>query len=103
MGEIHGADGTIFLYQYQISSRVFLTFIQNTRTTPTNIGLGGYPIATLAEARQTVISNRRSIAQGRDPRAGGMPTFEEAAEKVIASHEPTWKDGARSAANGGRA
>ena len=65
---------------------------------PTNIGLGGYPIVTLAEARQTVISNRRSIAQGRDPRAGGVPTFEAAAEKVIAMHEPTWKDGARSAA-----
>ena len=31
-------------------------------------------------------------------RAGGVPTFEEAAEKVIAMHEPTWKDGARSAA-----
>ena len=65
---------------------------------PTNIGLGGYPIVTLAEARQAVIANRRAVAQGRDPRAGGVPTFEEAAEKVIAMHEPTWKDGARSAA-----
>ncbi len=65
---------------------------------PTNIGLGGYPIVTLAEARRAVIANRRAVAQGRDPRAGGVPTFEEAAEKVIAMHEPTWKDGARSAA-----
>ena len=65
---------------------------------PTNIGLGGYPIVTLAEARRAVIANRRAVAQGHDPRAGGVPTFEEAAEKVIAMHEPTWKDGARSAA-----
>lgn len=65
---------------------------------PTNIGLGAYPIVTLAEARRAVIANRRAISQGRDPRAGGVPTFEEAAEKVIAMHEPTWKDGARSAA-----
>ena len=65
---------------------------------PTNIGLGGYPIVTLAEARRAVIANRRAVVQGRDPRAGGVPTFEEAAEKVIAMHEPTWKDGARSAA-----
>ena len=65
---------------------------------PTNIGLGAYPIVTLAEARRTVVANRRAVSQGRDPRAGGVPTFEEAAEKVIAIHEPTWKDGARSAA-----
>ena len=65
---------------------------------PTNIGLGAYPIVTLAEARRAVINKRRAIAQGRDPRAGGVPTFEEAAEKVIAMHEPTRKDGVRSAA-----
>lgn len=65
---------------------------------PTNIGLGGYPVVTLADARRAVIANRRAIARGLDPRAGGVPTFEEAAEKVIAMHEPTWKNGARSAA-----
>ena len=65
---------------------------------PTNVGLGAYPIVTLAEARRAVIANRRAIAQGHDPRAGGVPTFEEAADKVIAIHETTWKDGARSAA-----
>ena len=65
---------------------------------PTNIGLGGYPVVTLADARRAVIANRRAIARGLDPRAGGVPTFEEAAEKVIAIHEPTWKNGARSAA-----
>ena len=64
----------------------------------TNIGLGAYPIVTLAEARQAVIANRRTISNGCGPRAAGVPTFEEAAEKVIAMHEPTWKDGARSAA-----
>ena len=46
---------------------------------PTNIGLGAYPIVTLAEARRAVIANRRAIVQGRDPRTGGVPTFEEAA------------------------
>ncbi|MCY3820150.1 MAG: tyrosine-type recombinase/integrase [Gammaproteobacteria bacterium] len=65
---------------------------------PTNIGLGAYPVVSLADARRAVIANRRAIARGLDPRAGGVPTFEEAAEKVIAMHEPTWKNGARSAA-----
>ena len=34
----------------------------------TNVGLGAYPVVTLAEARDAALANRREIAQGRDPR-----------------------------------
>ncbi|MYA63919.1 MAG: tyrosine-type recombinase/integrase [Gemmatimonadetes bacterium] len=56
-----------------------------------NIGLGGYPIVTLAKARQAALENRRAASEGRDPRSGGIPTFSEAAEKVITIHRPTWR------------
>ena len=65
---------------------------------PTSIGLGRYPVVTLALARQRALENARAIAEGRDPRrrAGrGAPTFAEACEKVMAIHAPSWKPGGR--------
>ena len=64
----------------------------------TNIGLGSYPIIALAEARKAALANRRAIAAGNDPRTGGVPTFAEAAERVIELHAETWRDGGKSAA-----
>ena len=55
---------------------------------PVDIGLGPYPVVTLKEARDAALENRRAVWQGRDPRRkkdAGVPTFEEAAEKVIKS------------------
>ena len=49
----------------------------------THVDLGGYPIVTLAEARKKAVENRRSIAEGLDPRGGGIPTFREGLEKVL--------------------
>ena len=63
---------------------------------PTNVGLGSYPVVTLAEARAKALENRRAVNQGRDPRRGaGVPTFAEAAEKVIGIHAAGWKDGGK--------
>ena len=71
---------------------------------PTNIGLGPYPIVTLAEARIAALENQRTVRRGGDPRrakrpgaaALSVPTFAIAAEKVIALHASGWKDGGRS-------
>ena len=68
---------------------------------PVNIGLGPWPAVSLADARKAANDNRRSVAQGIDPRkqketAPTVPTFAQAAEKVIAMYSPTWKDSGRS-------
>ena len=67
---------------------------------PVNIGLGAYPVVTLAEARDEALRNRRAIAQGRDPRVRAplVPTFEEAVEQVIRIHAQGWKKGGKSEA-----
>ena len=65
---------------------------------PTSIGLGRYPVVTLAMARERALENARSIAQGHDPRrrsALRVPTFAKAFETVIGIHAGTWKDGGR--------
>ena len=64
-----------------------------------DLGLGGADLVTLAEARQATWDNRRIARAGGDPRVNGSrvsPTFAEAAEKVIAMHRPTWREGGRS-------
>ena len=60
------------------------------------LGLGGYRLVSLAEARELARDNRRVARSGGDPlaerrRADGVPTFAEAVEKVIAIHSEIWK------------
>ena len=63
---------------------------------PTNLGLGPFPLVSLAEARETAFQNRRAVWQGRDPRDKGdkkILTFAEATEQVIALRSGGWKQG----------
>jgi integrase len=66
-----------------------------------NLGLGGYPTASLAEARKAALVNSRMIREGRDPLAEKReaitarqrpptPTFAEASEIVVDMRRPTW-------------
>ena len=66
-----------------------------------NIGLGGYPSVTLADAREMAVANLLAIKQGKDPlaekhqaaeenRRTTAPTFAEAARQVIELRRPTW-------------
>ena len=46
---------------------------------PCNLGLGRYPIVTLAEARDKALENARAVAQGSEPRdRSRVPTFKQA-------------------------
>ena len=68
-----------------------------------NVGLGGYPAVSLAEAQELASDNQRAIRQGRDPlaekrqsaeerRRPVLPTFAQAAEQVIDMRRPTWSN-----------
>ena len=65
-----------------------------------DLGLGGYPYTSLAEARQTAFEHRKLARAGGDPRAltHSVPTFAEAAEKVISIHRASWRPGSKSEA-----
>jgi len=65
-----------------------------------DLGLGGYPYTSLAEARQAAFEHRKLARAGGDPRAlrKRAPTFAEAAEKVIAIHRKAWRPGSKSEA-----
>ncbi len=65
---------------------------------PRELGLGGWPMVALEEARAKAFANRKLARAGGDPRRGPrMMTFREAVERVIALHEPSWKNGSKSA------
>ncbi len=68
---------------------------------PRNLGLGTWPHVSLAEARQKCVLNLLARQRGElvTGRKRTVPTFEEAAEKVIAVHRAGWKDGSRSEAD----
>ena len=60
-----------------------------------DMGLGGYPVVTLAQARDKALANRRIARAGGDPRnqsaAPGVPTFADATRIVHAIHAPSWR------------
>ena len=63
------------------------------------LGLGGYPLVTLAMAREAALENKRQARAGHDPltvkrRAGianGIPTFAEATAIVFDLRRPGWR------------
>ena len=67
------------------------------RGKPRTLGLGGYPLVPLKEAREKALANRKLAREGGDPlaekrRTRTTPTFAEAAAKVIELHRPSWSN-----------
>ena len=61
-----------------------------------DIGLGGYPTVSLAQARKRAADNRAAIADGKDPVADkckpATPTFSRAAHTVHEVNRPRWRN-----------
>ena len=61
-----------------------------------DLGLGGFPLVTLAEARELAFDNRRQARRGRDPRADRRraltPTFEQAAGRALEANRARWRN-----------
>ena len=60
-----------------------------------DIGLGGFPAVTLAQARKRCQTNRSAVADGRNPLAAKRkprtPTFREATAAVLELNRPRWR------------
>ena len=78
-GDGHGGHGLTLDVKIARNGRVAKSWIQRVRMNdkPTHIGLGAYPVITLAMARDKAIENARALTLGRDPRGGSIeiPTF----------------------------
>ncbi len=63
------------------------------RGQPRTLGLGGYPLVSLAQAQDKAFAKRRLARSGDDPlaekkKSKAIPTFEDAAARTIAVHRP---------------
>ena len=92
-GDGRGGFGLSLLVKPTTTGRLSKTWSQRLGVNGSlvNIGLGAYPVVTLAQARTVALENRRTVAEGRDPRSGGIPTFAEAAETVCQIHSASWR------------
>ena len=103
-GDGRGGLGLSLLVRTAARGHITKCWTQSVRMEgrPTSIGLGRYPVVTLALARQRALENAQAIAEGRDPRrraARTVPTFAEACETVIAIHAGSWKPGGKNEQN----
>ena len=90
----HGDGGTLYLRIAPGGSKQWMQriVIGGKRR---DLGLGPWPVVSLAEARDKAFDNRRSVYQGHDPlaekRREKTPTFAEAAEKFHAANKAKWR------------
>ena len=93
-GKHHDGVHGLFLRVTPSGSRQWVTRI-TVHGVRRDYGLGGFPLVSLAEARDKAFTLRRVARQGGDPATvrGGrsVPTFETAAERTIELNRPTWR------------
>lgn len=96
-GDGRGGHGLSLLVKPASTGRLSKSWAQRLRigSKAVNMGLGSYPITTLAKARTAALENAQAVADGLDPRRGGIPTFSDAAERTIAMHREAWKPSSR--------
>ena len=91
---LHGDGDTLFLRVAPGGSKSWIQRV-TIKGRRSDIGLGGWPVVSLAKARQRAFANRVAIADGRDPladkRKASVPTFREAAVKTFEAKRPRWR------------
>ena len=92
-GDGYGGHGLSLLVKPTASGRLSKTWSQRLRVggRETMVGLGPYPLVTLASARARALDNARAVRAGRHPSMLAVPTFAEAAETVIAQRSEAWR------------
>ena len=96
-GDGRGSHGLGLIVKPMSNGRMSKSWVQRLRINgkAVNIGLGPYPLVTLADARKKALENRQTVLLGKDPR-GGIPTFEQAFGEVLNIHADGWKDRGKS-------
>ena len=92
---LYGDGGTLYLHVAPGGSKSWIQrlVVHGRRR---DIGLGGFPLVRLSEARDLAFKNRRLARRGGDPlaerRRADVPTFREAAESTFEANRPRWRN-----------
>ena len=95
---IFRCDTTLYIRIFPGGSRSFVQKLTLRSGRRIEIGLGGWPLRSLEEARQIAFQNRRVARDGGNPLAlkraatekTNMPTFRQCAEKWFSENEAGW-------------
>ena len=95
-GDGRGGHGLSLLVKESTTGRLSKSWSQRLRVNgqPFNVGLGSFPVITLAKARDLALENRRAVADGIDPRTPPkmIPNFADAVDAVVALRSMKWKN-----------
>ena len=97
-GDGRGSFGLSLLVKESKTGRLSKSWSQRLRDhgKPFNIGLGAFPVVSLAKARELALANAQTIEEGIDPRdKATVPTFAESVERTIEILRPQWKVGSK--------
>ena len=92
---MYGDGGTLFLRVARGGSKSWIQrlTIDGKRR---DMGLGGWPLTTLTEAREAAFENRRLARRGGDPlaakRKAQVPSFREASKATFEANRPRWRN-----------
>ena len=92
---LYSADTTLYI---RVSKTGGKSWIQRTifNGERHDIGLGGWPVVTVEDAKEQALANRRLIRSGGNPltekRKAKMPTFREANNKVLEVNQANWRN-----------
>ncbi len=93
-GDGRGGHGLTLVVTEKSAGGLNKSWVQRIRIggRETNIGLGAWPVITLAVARQRALENARTVAAGGDPRVSDrVPTLRELAEQTMKSRSGQWR------------
>ena len=92
-------DGNgLYLYVQKTGTRSWIQRLV-VRSRKRELGLGSVQLVSLAEAREQALANRKLARTGGDPlaekhRSSGIPTFAEAAKRVVEQKRAGWRSAA---------
>ena len=90
-----GGGGTLFLHVGPGGSKSWVQRL-TVNGWRRDIGLGAWPLVSLAQAREKAFDNRRLARSGGDPfaqrRRADMPTFREATMRTLEVRKPRWRN-----------
>jgi integrase len=93
----HSDGGGLYLNISATGSKSWLFMWKPAGGKRREMGLGPYPVVTLAKARAKAVECRVAVEEGRDPIADKAkeeePTFGECADKFLVSMESAWRNG----------
>ena len=95
-GDGRGGFGLSLVVAETMNGRYSKRWIQRIRIKGrlTNIGLGSFPVVTLADAREAALDKLRDARAGNDPRSSqlsSLPIFRDAADSAYKMLAPTWR------------